>query len=106
MSTEVITVEGIVKPDGTLEVPDKVNLPAGRVQVTLVPMPDLPPDDPFWRTMQRIWAGQRARGHVARGAAQVEEERRTMREEWDERMAEITRIQEEADRLRGGSRPG
>ena len=66
MSTDVITLEGIVRPDGTLEIAEKVNLPAGKVQVTLVPMPDLPPDDPFWQTMQRIWAGQRARGHAAR----------------------------------------
>jgi hypothetical protein len=31
MNTPVVTVEGIVKPDGTVEVPEKVNLPAGKV---------------------------------------------------------------------------
>ena len=66
MSTPIVTVEGIVKPDGTVEIPEKVNLPAGKVQVTLVPLPDLPQDDPFWQRMQKIWEGQRgARTHPA-----------------------------------------
>lgn len=34
MDTPVVTVEGIVKPDGTVEVPGKVDLPAGKVHVT------------------------------------------------------------------------
>lgn len=106
MSTPVITVEGIVKPDGTVEVPEKVNLPAGKVQVTLVPWPNLPKDDPFWQMMQKIWAGQKARGHVARSAQEVEAERAAMREAWEARMSEITRIQEEADKLAAGRKPG
>jgi hypothetical protein len=100
MSTPVVIVEGIVRSDGTLEVREKVNLPAGKVQVTLVPMPELPQDDPFWQRMQRIWEGQKARGHIPRGAEEVEAERRAMREEWEERMAEISRIQEEAEKVR------
>ncbi|MFI5459672.1 MAG: hypothetical protein ACHRXM_29965 [Isosphaerales bacterium] len=106
MSTPIVTVEGIVKPDGTVEVAEKVNLPAGKVQVTLVPWPDLPQDDPFWQMMQKIWDGQKACGHVARSALEVEAERDVMREEWDARMNEITRIQEEADKLRAGRDPG
>jgi hypothetical protein len=105
MSTPVVTVEGIVKPDGTVEVSEKVNLPAGKVQVTLVPWPDLPQDDPLWQMMQKIWDGQKARGHVARSALEVEAEREAMREEWDARMGEIARIQEEADQLRAGRKP-
>lgn len=106
MSTPVVTVDGIVKPDGTVEVSEKVNLPAGKVQVTIAPWPELPKDDPFWQMMQKIWDGQKARGHVPRSAVAVEAERETMREEWDERMAEITRIQDEADQIRAGRKPG
>jgi hypothetical protein len=106
MSTPVVTVDGIVKPDGTVEVSEKVNLPAGKVQVTIAPWPELPKDDPFWQMMQKIWDGQKARGHVARSAVDVEAERESMREEWDERMAEITRIQDEADQIRAGRKPG
>jgi hypothetical protein len=100
MSTPVVTVEGTLKPDGTLEILEKVNLPAGKVQVTLVSVPDLPQDDPFWQRMQAIWSGQKARGHVPRSVEDVEAERQALREEWDERMAEVARIQDEADRIR------
>jgi hypothetical protein len=106
MSTPIITLEGNVNPDGTLQISEKVNLPAGKVHVTIVPVPNLPKDDPFWQMMERIWAGQRSRGHVARSAIEVEEERETIREEWEERMAEITRTQEEADRFRARSGRG
>jgi hypothetical protein len=100
MSTPVVIVEGTVKADGTLEVSEKVNLPAGKVQVTLVSLPELPADDPFWQRMQAIWSGQNARGHVPRSVEDVEAERQLMREEWDKRMAEIARIQYEADHIR------
>jgi hypothetical protein len=79
-----VIVEGILRPDGTLELSEKLSLPAGRVQVTVQPLPDLPADDPFWQRMQAIWAGLKARGHVARSAEQIEAERRTFREEWEE----------------------
>lgn len=105
MSIPVVIVEGTVSADGTVEVSEKVNLPAGKVQVTLVPLPELPENDPFWQLMRGIWAGQKARGHVPRSAEDVERELRAVRDDWDERMAEITRIQEEAERLRSGGHP-
>lgn len=105
MRTPVVIVEGTVRADGTLEVQEKVNLPAGKVQVTLVPLPELPADDPFWQLMRGIWSGQKARGHVPRSAEDVEAERRSVRDEWDERMERISRIQEEAKQLRAGGRP-
>jgi hypothetical protein len=105
MSTHVVTVEGVVRSDGSVEISEKVSLPAGKVQVTLVPWPQLPKDDPFWQMMQKIWDGQKARGHVGRTASEVETEREAIREEWDGRMSEITRIQEQADKLRAGRQP-
>lgn len=95
-----MVVQGIIKPDGTLELEEKISLPPGRVQVTVMPLPDLPKDDPFWQMLQGIWAGQKARGHVPRSAQEVEAERRTLREEWEERMRAMEQIQEEARRLR------
>ncbi len=100
MSANTVVVQGVIKPDGTLELEGKVPLPAGKVQVTLQLIPNLPGDDPFWRMMQEIWAGQQARGHVPRSIEEVEEERRRNREEWDERTREIERIREEARRAR------
>ncbi|HZV06091.1 MAG TPA: hypothetical protein VE999_13520 [Gemmataceae bacterium] len=95
-----VVIQGVVNPDGTLELPEKVNLPAGRVQVTVAPLPELPKDDPFWQMMQRIWDGQKARGHVPRSSDEVEAERRALREEWEERMQTIEHVQAEARRLR------
>jgi hypothetical protein len=100
MSTSAVTVGKIVKPDGTVEVSEKVNLPEGKVQVTLVPLSELSPDDPFWQRMQKIWDGQRARGHVPRGVEQVESERQALRQEMEDEIQEAIRLEEECRRAR------
>src|SRR5215469_11545679 len=91
MSLPEIVVAGMLKPDGTLELDEKPNLPPGRVQVTMTPLPELPADDPFWQRMRAMWEGQKARGFVPRTAEEVEAERRQVREEWEERMRRIER---------------
>ncbi|MBL8792718.1 MAG: hypothetical protein JNM56_02305, partial [Planctomycetia bacterium] len=63
----------------------------------------MPTTDPFWQRMQALWDGQRARGHVPRGAADVEAERRVTRDEWEQRMRHIEHIQAEAERMRSKS---
>jgi hypothetical protein len=105
MSTPVVTLEAVVKPGGTLELAEPITLPPGRVQVTIVPIPELPPDDPFWPRMQALWAAQRARGHVRRSAPEVEAERQAVRDEWEDRMRRIEQIQDEAARARRGLAP-
>jgi hypothetical protein len=65
MSTNAIEVQGTLREDGTLILDDKLNLPPGRVRVTVEPAPDLTKTD-VWRVLDRIWAGQRTRGHVPR----------------------------------------
>jgi hypothetical protein len=100
MSVREDVIAGTLKPDGTLELDQKPSLSPGRVTIVLRPVPELPADDPFWQMMQAIWAGQQARGHLPRSVAEVEAERRQIREEWEERMREIDRIQEESRRLR------
>ncbi|HEY7154129.1 MAG TPA: hypothetical protein VH575_09255 [Gemmataceae bacterium] len=98
--TNAVVIQGIVNPDGTLELEEKITLPAGRVQVTVTPLVELPKDDPFWQMMRSIWAGQKARGHVPRRTEEVEAERAALREEWEERMRKIEQIQHEARKLR------
>jgi hypothetical protein len=104
MSTPVVTIEGVVKPDGTLELAEKVNLPAGKVQVTLVPLSESARDDPFWQRVEQIWAGQRARGHVPRGVDEVESERRAFRQEMEDEIQEAIQLQEESRRAREQAR--
>jgi hypothetical protein len=99
-------VEGTLKPDGTLELDRKPNLAPGRVQVTMVSLTEPPKDDPFWRRMQALWSAQTDRGHVARSAQEVEAERRAVRDEWEERMRRIERIQAEAEEARKARGPG
>jgi hypothetical protein len=96
-----VVIQGILKSDGSLELQEKVNLPPGRVQVMVTPLPELPKADPFWQMMQRIWEGQKARGHVPRSSEEVEAERRTLREDWEERMRMIEHIQSEARKFNG-----
>jgi hypothetical protein len=99
MSLAEIVVEGTLKLDGTLELDQKPNLMPGRVQVTLVPLPELPANDPFWQRMQALWQGQKARGFVPRTVEEVEAERRQVREEWEERMRRIERTRAEAEHI-------
>jgi hypothetical protein len=105
MSVPTVTLEAVVKPDGTLELGERIALPPGRVQVTIVPIPELPANDPFWQRMQALWAAQRARGHVPRSAQEVEQERQAVRDEWEDRMRRIEQIQAEAARARRGQGP-
>jgi hypothetical protein len=100
MPSTPVTIRGILHPDGSLELEGQVDLPPGQVQITLTPWPSLPPNDPLETLLQRIWAGQQARGHVPRSVSEVESERHQTADDWDQRMAEIARIQTEAARLR------
>ena len=54
-----LIVEGAVKPDGTLELPQKLDLPAGRVQVTVRSMTEPTRPDRFWEMMESLWADLR-----------------------------------------------
>jgi hypothetical protein len=91
MSVNTIIVPGVVHPDGTLEVSEKLSLPPGKVEVTVVAVAPLPTEDPFWKRMQGIWDARRAAGLVPRQEGQVEEERQRARDEWEDRMRQVDR---------------
>lgn len=95
-----ITMQGEVKSDGTLELSEKVPMPAGQVLVTVQPVVQPPPNDPFWQTMERIWADQRARGHVARTREEIDADVATMRQEWEVHQLAIERLQDECRQAR------
>ena len=99
MSLTETVVEGTLKSDGTLELDQKPNLPAGRVTVIVQTLPDLPDGDPFWDMMKSIWAGQKARGHVARSAEEVEAER-ARRGKVGKSGNELEQLQEQSRHLR------
>jgi hypothetical protein len=95
MSATQVVIEGTVKPDGSLELDRKLDLPPGRVQLIVEPLPDLPKDDPFWQMMEGIWAAQKSRGHVSRTKEEIDAEIRLMRDEAEEEVQEVERLQEE-----------
>src|SRR5437773_10175219 len=94
-----IAIQGTVKADGTLELDDKVPLPAGRVQVLVQPLAPKT-GSTLEETMERIWASQRARGFAPRSVEEVEAERRAMRDESEEEILEAIRIYEECQRAK------
>jgi hypothetical protein len=44
----------LVMPDGQFELPAKLDIPPGPVQVTVIGMPELPRDDPFWTSVSNV----------------------------------------------------
>ncbi len=102
MSLNEMVIEGTLKPDGTLELDEKPNLPAGRVTVVLRQDAEtvLPNDDPFWQRMQAMWAIPKAVGTASDGGANSLAELHKMREEWDEHQQDIERLQDECRNAR------
>jgi hypothetical protein len=94
MSNGAIVVQGVIKPDGTLELEGKVPLPAGKVQVTLQPVPELPAGDPFFDMLKGIWATRAAAGLIPRSVEEVEAQRQQLREQTEHEIASAIRLQE------------
>ena len=93
MSLSEVVVEGTLKPDGTLELNEKPNVPAGRVQVIVQALPELPNDDPFWQRMQAMWDARKIAGDSPRSVEKTESELRQMGDEWEEHQRALERLQ-------------
>ena len=100
-----ITLQGTVQADGTLKLDDPVAMPEGRVLVTVRPIVEPAPNDPFWQRMEQIWAGQRARGHVPRTKEEIDAEIESMRDEMEEEFQATEHLQEECRRAREQANP-
>lgn len=96
MITNAIQVEGTVREDGTLLLDQKLELPPGRVRLTVEPMSDCNQTE-IWRFFEQLWAEQRARGHVPRTREQIDAELQAARQEDEERMQELERIHVECE---------
>jgi hypothetical protein len=110
MSLSEELIDGMLKPDGTLELHEKPTLRPGRVTVVLRQGADAqslrPLDNTFFQLMEEIWAGQRARGHVPRSEEEVEAQRRRWRQESQDEIDEAIKLQEESRRLRQHAESG
>jgi hypothetical protein len=88
----------MVQPDGTLEVTEKVKLPAGRVQVTVQRLAEPVQPDRFWKMMESIWADLRADGRSPRTSEEIDAEIDALRNEAEEEMQAVEGLQEECRR--------
>ncbi len=102
MPANTVVIQGLVKPDGTLELEGKVPLPPGKVSVTLQPMPEVPysqETDPFFEMLRSIRAlrerdGVKPDADAALAAAQK------VRDEFDEQVEELGQLQDDCRRQR------
>jgi hypothetical protein len=101
VATNVVEVEGTLRPDGTLVLDRKPNLPPGPVRVTLQPVSGAAsgPGDVI-EVLRRIHAEQAATGHVPRSREEIDADVAAMRAEDEERMQAIERLHEDGERAR------
>ncbi len=104
MSGSTLIVEGVVKPDGTLEVPQKLDLPAGPVQVTVRSMAGATQPDRFWKIMDSLWADLRTGGRTPRTREEIDADIDALRDEAEEEMRAVEHLQEECRRAREQAR--
>ena len=100
MNTAAVVVEGTVQPDGTLDVTQKVVLPAGQVQVTVKPVAEPVQPERFWAMMESICAAQLASGRIARIREEIDAEIEALRNEFEDEIQAVERLQEECRRAR------
>ena len=103
MSTNTVVIQGLVRPDGTLQLEGKVPLPAGRVSVTLQPIPYSEETDPLLVMLRGIWAARERAGKPSRTGEEAQAALRQLREDAAEEVAEVGRLQEECRRRREAS---
>jgi hypothetical protein len=95
-----VVIEGRVQPDGTLEVRQKLDLPAGPVEVTIQPVAEPVQPDRFWKMMESIWADRRAGGRTPRTREEIDAEIDVLRNDADEEAQAIERLQRACHRER------
>lgn len=93
MIAQQIVLHGQVRPDGTLQVEEKVGLPPGPVSVTVQTVVSGHRKGTL-QVLEEIWAERAARGMVARSKEEVDAEINAMREEDEARMRDIDAIEQ------------
>ncbi len=90
MNTSV-TVQGTLKPDGTLELDTRPELPPGRVRVVLQPLPaSATAQEDWWQYLQRVRAEREAAGYPFMNEAEMAAHLQWLRED-DDRIERIYR---------------
>ncbi len=98
MSKSVV-IEGFVRADGTLEVEDKVRLPAGRVKVTVETVSNEQKAKEFLAFIHELQTLRESQGVQADAESAIADAQR-VRDEFEEQLEELGQLQEESRRLR------
>jgi hypothetical protein len=100
MSLQEVVIEGTLKPDGTLELDQKPNLPPGRVTVVLRQKAEATaPQEGWWPYMQRVRAEREAAGYHFMNEAEMEAHLQWLRDD-EENIDRIYREMDMEKRLR------
>jgi hypothetical protein len=100
MKTQSLVLHGHIRPDGTLQVEEKVNLPPGPVSVTIQTMTTAT-RKPTLQVLEEIWANRAAEGIIGRAAEEIDAEINAMRDEDEERMRSVESILQQRPNKRG-----
>jgi hypothetical protein len=94
MSSQTITVDGNIGPDGMLVVEERLQLPPGKVRVTVESVVPAKPVPRSLRDLfQEIRNEQAHGGRKGRTREEIDADVKQMRDEWEARMDEIARLQ-------------
>ena len=106
MDTETVVLRGLLRPDGTLDLPTKIGLAPGPVEVTVRSTRETTmPGGDWWGVLQQLRAQQAACGHIPRSASEIDAEINAMRDEWEEHQLAIERMQDGFRQAREQSPP-
>ena len=84
MNATHVVVEGVLKPDGSLEVAEKLGLPPGRVRVTIEVVDESASSAEDWFAyLQRARAERESAAAGFRTREEIDAEINAMRDEWD-----------------------
>ena len=101
MRDESIVIQGAVLPDGSLQLPGPIHLPAGPVEIVVRPVGPAEKREGLLEVLARIDAARESwPDYVPRTAEQIDASVRQMRDEGEERQLAIERLQEECRRAR------
>jgi hypothetical protein len=84
--TGAIIVTGTISSDRVLTLDEPLVGCSGRVRLVIESLPeptgDTPPPNEFLAMMERVWDGQRQRGHIPPTPEEVERRIRELRDDW------------------------
>jgi hypothetical protein len=92
MSNPPIVLHGRIRPDGTVQIDERVNLPPGPIQVTVEASRGTSAGEDTQSVLKQIRARRLARGAAARSKEEIDAEINAMRDEDEQRMREIEAI--------------